>query len=129
MASEADTETEDYPCEGTMKHWRWWIRMNEKNMEGQLRLAVHRVLDLDGKLLKAGASLLEEMKERISPGWLKVSARVIYNVTRHFIVDGKSILYSTALTPLRHLLFADRALLSTKLCGQTEIFRFKLCVQ
>lgn len=50
-------------------------------------------------------------------------------VTRHFIVDGKSILYSTALTPLRHLLFADRALLSTKLCGQTEIFRFKLCVQ
>lgn len=79
MVSEDDTETEDYPCEGTMKHWRWWLRMNEKNMEGQLRLAVHRVLDLDGKLLKAGASLLEEMKGRISPGWLKVSARVIYN--------------------------------------------------
>lgn len=54
---------------------------------------------------------------------------VYHIVTRHFIVDGKSILYSTALTPLRHLLFADRALLSTKLCGQTEIFRFKLCVQ
>lgn len=79
VVSEEDTETEDYPCEGTMKHWRWWLRMNEKNMEGQLRLAVHRVLDLDGKLLKAGASLLEEMKGRISPGWLKVSARVIYN--------------------------------------------------
>ena len=53
--------------------------MNEKNMEGQLRVAAHRILDLDGKLLKAGASLLKELKERISPGWLKVSVRVIYN--------------------------------------------------
>ena len=24
VVSEEDTETEDYPCEGTMKHWRWW---------------------------------------------------------------------------------------------------------
>ena len=30
VVSEEDTETEDYPCEGTMKHWRWWLRMNEK---------------------------------------------------------------------------------------------------
>lgn len=53
--------------------------MNEKNMEGQLRVAAHRILDLDGKLLKAGASLLEELKERISPGWLKAVVRAIYN--------------------------------------------------
>ena len=38
-------------------------------------------------------------------------------VTRHFIADGKSLSYSTALPLLRHLLFADRALLSTNLCG------------
>lgn len=79
VVSEEDTETEDSPCEGTMKHWRWWIRMNEKNMEGQIREAAHWFLDLDGKFLKSSASLLEKLKERISPGWLKAAARAIYN--------------------------------------------------
>ncbi|WP_305085178.1 MULTISPECIES: DUF6431 domain-containing protein [Bacillota] len=79
VVSEEDTETEDYPCEGTMKHWRWWLHMNEKNMEGQIRAAAHRFLDLDGKFLKSRVSLLEEMKERISPGWLKAVVRAIYN--------------------------------------------------
>lgn len=79
VVSEEDTETEDSPCEGTMKHWRWWLWMNEKNMEGQLRLAAHRFLDLDGKFLKSRTSLLEKLKERISPGWLKAAARAIYN--------------------------------------------------
>ena len=79
VVSEEDTETEDYPCEGTMKHWRWWMLMNEKNMEGQIRLAVHQYLDLNEKFLGFGASLLERLKERISPGWLKVAGRVIYN--------------------------------------------------
>lgn len=51
------------------------------------------------------------------------------NVTRHFIVDEKSILFSTVSTPLRHLHFADRTLLSTKLCSQIKIFRLELCVQ
>ena len=52
-----------------------------------------------------------------------------YGVTRHFIVDEKSILFSTVSTPLRHLHFADRTLLSTKLCSQIKIFRLELCVQ
>ena len=59
--SEADTETEDYPC------------------EGQIREAAHRFLDLDGKFLKSGASLLGGLRERISPGWLKAAVRAIYN--------------------------------------------------
>ena len=79
VASEEDLETEDYPCAGTMKHWRWWLEMNEKAMEGQIRLAAHRFLDLGERILKSGSSLLEGMKERISPGWLKAVARVIYN--------------------------------------------------
>ena len=79
VVSEEDRETEDYPCMGTMKHWRWWLQMNEKNMEGQVREAAHRFLDLGGGFLKSRASLLEQMKERISPGWLKAAARVIYN--------------------------------------------------
>lgn len=79
VVSEKDMETEDYPCEGTMKHWRWWAQMNETNMEGQIRLAAHRFLGFDDKFLKSGDSLLEKLKERISPGWLKSAARVIYN--------------------------------------------------
>ena len=78
VVSEEDTETEDYPCEGTMKHWRWWAKMNEKNMEGQIRLAAHRFLGYGEKSLRSG-SLLEELKGRISPGWLKACARIIYN--------------------------------------------------
>lgn len=62
-----------------MKHWRWWLHRNEKNIEGQIREAAHRFLDLGGKFLKSRASLLEEMKERISPGWLKAASRAIYN--------------------------------------------------
>lgn len=79
VVSEEDAETEDYPCEGTMKHWRWWLQMNEKNMEGQIRLAAHRFLDFDEKFLKSRSSLLGELKERISPGWLKAAVRAVYN--------------------------------------------------
>ena len=43
------------------------------------REAAHRFLELDGKFLKSGASLLGEIRERISPGWFKAAARVIYN--------------------------------------------------
>ncbi len=53
--------------------------MNEKAMEGQVRLAAHRFLELSEKILKTRDSLLGQMKERISPGWLKAAARVIYN--------------------------------------------------
>lgn len=79
VVSEEDPETEEYPCEGTMKHWRWWLMQNERNMEGQIRMAAHRFLGLDEKFLKSGDSLLEKLKERISPGWLKTAAGVIYN--------------------------------------------------
>ena len=53
--------------------------MNEKNMEGQIRLAAHRLLDYDDGFLKSTGSLLEELKKRISPGWLKAAVRFIYN--------------------------------------------------
>lgn len=79
VVSEEDIETEDYPCSGTMKHWRWWSQMNEKNMEGQIRQAAHRFLDLDEKFLKSRDPLLEKLKERISPGWLKAAVRAVYN--------------------------------------------------
>ena len=79
VVSEGDRETEDYPCEGTMNHWRWWARMNAANMEGQMKSAADRFLELTDAFLRATDSLLEGLKERISPGWLKAAMRFIYN--------------------------------------------------
>ena len=74
-----DIETENYPCEGTMKHWKWWMLHNEANINGQMRSMLHHLMDFDIKFLKSGESLLKELKERISPGWLSVVARFLYN--------------------------------------------------
>ena len=75
-----DLGTENYPCEATMKHWKWWISRNEANIGGQMRSMLHHLLDLDMEFLKSGESLLKELKGRISPGWLSVVARFIYNL-------------------------------------------------
>lgn len=74
-----DLETEDYPCEATMKHWKWWIKKNETNVSGQMKSMLQHLLDLDIGFLKSGDSLLEGLRERISPGWLSVVVRFIYN--------------------------------------------------
>lgn len=74
-----DPETEDYPCEATMKHWKWWLSRNEANINGQMRSMAQRLLDLDIGFLKSSESLLEELRRRISPGWLPVVTRFIYN--------------------------------------------------
>ena len=74
-----DPETEDYPCEATMKHWKWWLSRNESNINGQMRSMAQRLLDLDIGFLKSSESLLEELRRRISPGWLSVVTRFIYN--------------------------------------------------
>lgn len=66
-----------------MTHWLPFAErlgyMNEKNMEGQIRQAAHRFLDLDEKFLKSRDPLLEKLKERINPGWLKAAVRAVYN--------------------------------------------------
>lgn len=79
VVSGDDLETENYPCEVTMRHWKWWIKMNERNIEGQIRSAAHRFFDFDNRFLKSTDSLLDELKKRISPGWLKAVVRFIYN--------------------------------------------------
>ena len=78
IVSVDDLAIENYPCEGTIKHWKWWMKMNEPNIEGQIRSAAHRFLDFDDGFLKSTVCLLEELKKRISPGWLKASVRFIY---------------------------------------------------
>ena len=74
-----DLEMEDYPCEGTIKHWKWWHLKNETNINGQMRSMLHHLLDLKAEFLKSRESLLKELRERVSPGWLSVVVRVLYN--------------------------------------------------
>lgn len=74
-----DQGYEDYPCEGTMKHWKWWLAANTSNINGQMKSMLQHLLDLDIEFLKSTDSLLEGLRERISPGWLKVISKYIYN--------------------------------------------------
>lgn len=74
-----DLSTEDYPCEGTMRHWKWWLFVNEANINGQMKSMLHHLMDLDIEFLKSSESLLEGLRQRISPGWLSVVNRFIYN--------------------------------------------------
>lgn len=74
-----DPGTEDYPCEATMNHWKWWLSHNEANINGQMKSMLHHLLDLDIGFLKSRESLLKELRERISPGWISVVTRFIYN--------------------------------------------------
>lgn len=69
----------DYPCEGTMKHWRWWFQYNKEQIEGQIRSAGHRLLGFYNGFLSPAESLLEEIRKRISPGWLGMVCRIVNN--------------------------------------------------
>ena len=69
----------DYPCDTTMQRWRKWAEDNAAAMEGQIRSAGARFLDLTTEFLKSAESLLEGLKRKISPGWLAAVIKVIYN--------------------------------------------------
>ena len=55
-----------------------------------MRSAAHRFLDFGYGFLKSADSLLEELKKRISPGWLKAAARFLYYYRAGFR-DGVSL--------------------------------------
>lgn len=68
------------PCDGTMKHWRWWFLYNKEQMEGHLRSAKYRLHGFETGSEKRVGSLLEEIREKISPGWLGKVCRIVNNV-------------------------------------------------
>ena len=55
------------------------MKQNEANINGQMRPMLHHLMDLDTGFLKSGEPLPEELKKRISPGWLSAVIRFIYN--------------------------------------------------
>ena len=81
VVDEVITEADpiNFPCEGTMKHWRWWFQYNEAQIEGQIRSAGHRLLGFFSGFLSPVESLLEEIRKRISPGWLGMVYRIVNN--------------------------------------------------
>ncbi len=79
VVGEADPGYEDHPCGMTMMRWRSWFVRNLAAIEGQIRSAGVRILDLTEEFLGSTESLLEELRKRISPGWLKAVLVVIYN--------------------------------------------------
>ena len=69
----------DHPCDGTMRHWRWWFQYNKAHMEGQVRSAGYRLCGFHDGFLKPVDSLLEEIRARVSPGWLGMVCRILNN--------------------------------------------------
>ena len=69
----------DKPCENTMKNWRKWFAGMRQQAEGQIHSAGYRLLDFSTEFLNSCESLLEGLRERISPGWLGMVGRLVYN--------------------------------------------------
>ena len=69
----------EHPCDGTMKHWRWWFEFNRIQMEGQIRSAEYRLHGFDDGFMESVGSLLEEIRKKLSPGWLGTVCRIVNN--------------------------------------------------
>lgn len=75
-----DEDSEDYPCQETMKRWIMWFKENMTRSEGYLRNAIYRLLDHSNDFLLSGTPLLSFIKHLdVSPNWLGYILRVIYN--------------------------------------------------
>ena len=68
------------PCDGTIKHWRWRFSHNEEQIEGHLQSAKYRLHGFESGSAKRMDLLLDEIREKISPGWLGKVCRIVNNI-------------------------------------------------
>ncbi len=73
-----DEDSEDRPCEDTMKRWHHWLMANELYIDGTLKSVGYRELGFGEDLLKSGTSLLSKLRSS-SNNWLEKIMRYIYN--------------------------------------------------
>ena len=73
-----DADSEDRPCEETMKRWHHWFMANKLRIDGTLKSVACRDLGFDEVLLSSGISLLERLRHT-SERWLETIHTFIYN--------------------------------------------------
>ena len=78
IVTPVDQDSEDYPCEETMKRWHYWFRSNQDNIEGYMKSIGYRILGLGEDLLNSKISLLTHLRNS-SEIWLETTLRMIYN--------------------------------------------------
>lgn len=66
------------PSLRTVAGWKEWIRQNTPYIEGWLRSVGHSILGFSEQFLKAGISLLDELRKE-GGGWLAAVQHIIYN--------------------------------------------------
>ncbi|MFI3173342.1 MAG: DUF6431 domain-containing protein [Eubacteriales bacterium] len=74
----SDMDSESYPCETTMAHWKMWFKLNQVQIEGYLKSIGFRLLGYQESFLKSPESLLENLRNTL-PNWLGSVLRTIYN--------------------------------------------------
>ncbi len=73
-----DLDSEDFPSGWTMKRWLNWFRLNQRNIEGQLKNVGYQVLQYCEDILYSTDSLLESLRYE-HENWLEIILRIIYN--------------------------------------------------
>jgi hypothetical protein len=81
-----DADSEDKPCEMTMKRWHHWLMANKFRIDGTLKSVGCRELGFDERLLRSGCSLLDALRAS-SEEWLETILAFIYN-SGGFLVPG-----------------------------------------
>ena len=73
-----DMDSEDHPCEDTMKRWHHWFMANELRIDGILKSVGCRDLGFDEALLRSGITKQKKLRET-SEKWLETIHTFIYN--------------------------------------------------
>ena len=73
-----DADSEDRPCEDTMKRWHHWFTANELRIDGILKSVGCRDLGFGEALLRSGTALLAQLRQT-SEKWLETIHTCIYN--------------------------------------------------
>ena len=92
-----DLTTEDYPCEKTMERWKDWVAVNTPQIDGCLRSAGTRLLDLHESLLASTDSLLTRLREK-GAGWLAVIEGLLYRVGGSFLTASRALVHAPDLS-------------------------------
>lgn len=73
-----DEETEDYPCEETMRRWLQWFAENHERIEGYLRNACMLLALIGIRIPEESGRVFPELRKQ-TERWLETALRIIIN--------------------------------------------------